>query len=287
MTGTTLQAEHTTAVSPYLRARHRLRTYVSEHPFGYLAFARHKYTTHNVEVIGSHTELVIDGFTRSATTFAVYAFQLAQDRPIRLAHHLHAPAQLIEAARRGIPTVALIREPQGAILSQLIREPYVALPDALFAYSRFYEHLMPYRESFVIGEFTQVTHEFGAVIRQLNDRFGTNFAEFAHSDANVQQCFELCELRETMSPGLLSFESGLVTRDQLRRELQSARAAAREDEPQAWVPSAERGRAKEALRDQWLQSSLTKLRNRAGLVYREFLAGAGQGLPQPDSRSRG
>ena len=98
-------------------ARHRLRTYLSEHPFGYLAFARHKYTTHNVEVIGSRTELVIDGFTRSATTFAVYAFQLAQDRPIRLAHHLHAPAQLIEAARRGIPTMALIREPQGAILS--------------------------------------------------------------------------------------------------------------------------------------------------------------------------
>ena len=93
------------------------------------------------------------------------------------------------------------------------------------------------------------------------------------------ECFELCELRETMSPGLLGFESGLVTRDQLRRELQSARGAAREDERQAWVPSAERERAKEALRDQWLQSSLTKLRNRAGLVYREFLAGAGQGLP--------
>ena len=143
MTGTTFPSARAFSVSPYRRARHRLRTYVSEHPRGYLAFARYKYTGHNVEVIGRDTEMVIDGFTRSATTFAVYAFQLSQDRPIRLAHHLHAPAQLIEAARRGTPTLLLIREPQGAILSQLIREPDVVLRDALFAYARFYEHVLP------------------------------------------------------------------------------------------------------------------------------------------------
>jgi len=287
MTGTTLVSEHTAAVSPYRHARHRLRTYVSGHPLGYLAFARRRYTGHNVEVIGPGTELVIDGFTRSATTFAVYAFQLSQDTPIRLAHHLHAPAQLIEAARRRIPAVVLIREPQGAILSQLIQEPDVALRDALFAYSRFYQRLMPYRESFVIGEFRQVTAEFGAVIRQLNERFGTNFAEFVHSDANVRQCFELCDLRETMAPGLLSFESGLVARDQLRRELESIRGAARKYEQESWLPSAKRDRAKEALRDQWLQPSVAKLRGRAEFVYQEFLAGASHGLPQPDSASRG
>ena len=169
--------------------------------------------------------------------------------------------------------MALIRKPQGAILSQLIREPYVALQDALFAYSRFYEHLMPYRQSFVIAEFSQVTQNFGAVIQQLNTRFGTNFAEFALSDANVREVFELCELRATMSPGLLAFESGLVTRDQLRHELQSARGAALEDEREAWFPSEERKGAKEALRDQWLQPSLAKLRSRAERAYQEFLAG--------------
>ena len=271
MTG---RPERAQAVTPYRRARHRLRTYVSGHRLGYLAFARRKYTGHNVEVIGPGTELVIDGFTRSATTFAVYAFQLAQDSPVRLAHHLHAPAQLIEAARRGIPAVALIREPQGAILSQLFQEPDVALPDALFAYARCYERLMPYRDSLVIGEFRQVTEDFGAVIRQLNKRFGTNFAEFVHSDQNVRQCFELCELRETMAPGLLGFESGLLTRDQLARELEASRGAARKTPADAWVPSATRERAKEAWRDQWLQPSLARLRGRAELAYREFLAGS-------------
>jgi hypothetical protein len=287
MTGMTPAPGHGPAVTPYRRARGRVRTYVSAHPRGYLAFARGKYTGHNVEVIGPGTELVIDGFTRSATTFAVYAFQLAQDSPVRLAHHLHAPAQLIEAARRGIPAVALIREPRGAILSQLIQEPDVTLPDALFAYARFYERLMPYRSSFVIGEFRQVTGEFGAVIRQLNERFGTDFAEFVHTDENARECFELCDLRETMAPGLLGFESGLVTRDQLRRELGAVRGAARKYDQESWIPSETRERAKESLRDQWLQPSLAKPRGRAELAYQVFLAGAGHDLPQPDSRALG
>lgn len=253
MTGAPLPPPRAAAVSPYSRARHRLRTYVCEHPAGYLAVARRKYTWHGVEVIGPGTELVIDGYTRSATTFAVYAFQLTQDRPVRLAHHLHAPAQLIEAARRGLPAVALIRRPQAAILSQLLREPYVALRDAVLAYARFYERLMAYRDSFVIGEFGQVTEDFGAVIKQLNERFGTDFTESVHTDASVRECFELCELRETADPGLLAFESGLVTRAQLPRERESARGATRMGERNAWVPSADRDRAKQALQEQWLQ----------------------------------
>jgi hypothetical protein len=273
MTGTTLPPLRDVAPpSAYRRARHRLRTYVSEHPPGYLAFARHKYPNHNVEVIGPGTELVIDGFTRSATTFAVYAFQLSQYRPVCLAHHLHAPAQLIVAARRGIPALALIREPQGAILSQLIREPDVALRDALVAYARFYEHLLPSRGSFAVGEFHQVTHDFAAVVQQLNARFGTHFAEFVPSEANLHEVSELCQLRGTMSRAVLAFESGLVTRDQLRAELR-ATGAAPAQEQDAWIPSADRDLAKAALRDQWLQPSLARLRGRAQQAYQAFVAG--------------
>ena len=60
------------------RARHRVRTRVSEYPGLYLPFARHKYPGPSPEVISSVTEFVIDGYTRSASTFAVYALQLAQ-----------------------------------------------------------------------------------------------------------------------------------------------------------------------------------------------------------------
>ena len=80
------------------RARHRLRIRGSEIPGIYLPFARRKYPGPSPEVISSATELVIDGYTRSASTFAVYALQLAQATPVRLAHHLHAPAWPARAA---------------------------------------------------------------------------------------------------------------------------------------------------------------------------------------------
>lgn len=254
------------------RVRHRLRTYVSEHPAMYLPFARHKYPGPSPQVINSRTQLVIDGYTRSATTFAVYALQLSQERPLRLAHHLHAPAQFIEAARWGIPALLLIREPQGAILSQLVREPNVALDDALVAYSRFYTCLIPYRDTFVVGEFEQVTHEFGRVVRRLNARFGTSFVEFVHTDANLRECLEFIKLRGTLSKTVLGFESGEITRDQLRRELQAVADGVKPSKARdAWIPSEEREHAKAALREQWLQPSLAKLRDRAQVVYRAFV----------------
>jgi len=274
------------SISVIGRARHRLRTQVTEHPALYLPIARAKRALRldvrdlQRQVINSRTELVIEGYTRCGTTFAVYALQLSQERPVWLAHHWHAPAQLIEAAHRKIPALLVIRRPEDAILSQLVREPNVTIHDALVAYSRFYECLLPYRHSFVVGEFEQVTHEFGPVIRKLNARFGTSFAEFVHTDANVRECLELIKLRGTLSKTLFGFESGEVSREQLDREVQSVGGAKLLDAgdvwdtKDAWVPSEDRTRAKAALREQWLQQpSLAKLRERAQLVYQAHVDG--------------
>ncbi|HJU87208.1 MAG TPA: hypothetical protein VJ788_07580 [Gemmatimonadota bacterium] len=262
-------------VSSARRLRHMLRTRVSEHPALYLPLARRKYPGPEPEVISSETQLVIDGYTRSAGTFAVYAFQLAQDEPVRIAHHLHAPAQLIAAARMRIPTLVLIREPQGAILSQLVQEPHVALRDALVAYARFYLCLHPYRRSFVVGEFNEVTQDLGAVIRRLNKRFGTSFGEFVHTEANMAECFDLIKERPpiterpTGSSIGLEFESGLATRDELRRERQ--RRYGPLPPRDLWVPSAEKEGRKAALRERWLQPELAAPRARAEAVYQWFL----------------
>jgi hypothetical protein len=259
------------------RLRHLARMRISEHPFLYLPLARRRYPGPSPEVIGPDTELVIDGFTRSASTFAVYAFQLAQERPVRVAHHLHAPAQLVEAARRGIPAIALIRDPEGALLSQVIQEPDVALPVALLSYSRFYERLMPFRPSLVVGRFDEVTTDMGAVIRRANARFGTSFVPFEHTEANARACLDLMAERPTPDPRwsstLLSWESGMVTKEELRREQASAaRLSPSASMRTAWVPSAERQHAKEALRSEWEQPRLRELRARAERAYQAFLA---------------
>jgi hypothetical protein len=258
-----------TRVTLARRARHQFRTRFCEVPGLYLPFARRKYPGPSPEVISSQTQFVIDGYTRSASTFAVYALQLAQTTPIRLAHHLHAPAQLIEAARNKVPALVVIREPQGAILSQLIREPDVALRDAIVAYARFYECLLPYADHFVVADFEEVTKDFGAVTRRVNERFGTEFAEFEPSEPNVRRCFELIKLRSTLSPVLLGFESGTVTADELRPEAEIL-ARRQGPAPEAWIPSQDRERSKTALREQWARAELSRLRDRARRVYEAF-----------------
>jgi hypothetical protein len=255
------------------RARHVVRSRVAESPAVYLPFARRKYPGPSPEVISADTELVIDGYTRSASTYAVYALQLAQARPVRLAHHLHAPAQLIEAARRDVPALLLVRDPRDAILSQVVREPGIALRDALVAYARFHERLMPYSEYFVIADFETVTSDFGSVIRELNARFALSLTEFVPTQAAVRECFAFIEQRGSLSPTLLRFESGLVSADQARRELHSLQQRCATGELRdAWRPSEPRRRAKEELSQSWEQAGLTRLRQRAGLVYEEMRA---------------
>ncbi|HKC29977.1 MAG TPA: hypothetical protein VKB75_18325 [Jatrophihabitans sp.] len=253
------------------RVRHRIRTRVSEHPELYLPFARHKYGGLSPRVVDDTTEMVVDGYTRSASTFAVYALQLAQDQPVRLAHHLHAPAQLIEAARRGLPTLLVIREPRGAILSQLIREPGVDMRDAVAAYVRFHRSLRPYRDSMLVGEFEAVTRHFDVVIRRLNARFGLSLHEFVHTPEAVAECMMMIEQRGSLSPQLLGFESGMVSRQVALSAARALADAHTEGElHEAWVPSDSREAAKQRLAEHWTSRRLDGLRAQAYGLYLEF-----------------
>ena len=150
--------------------RWTLRSRLAEHPRLYLPIARRKYPD---AVLSADTELLIEGFTRSAVTFATIAFQLAQPEPVRVAHTLHAAGHVMAAARRGIPSLVIIREPEETVLSAVVREPYVGLERALAAYTRFYAKLQALRGSIVVARFDTVVHDFGSVIRAVNQRFGT------------------------------------------------------------------------------------------------------------------
>jgi hypothetical protein len=261
------------------RVRQMARNQVSRHPAVYLPIARRRYPGPSPEVIGPGTELVIDGYTRSATTFAVYALQLPQPKPVRLAHHLHAPAQLIEAAQRRVPTIALIRQPEGAVLSHLAREPWVDMRDASDGFALFYESLMPYKEHFVIGEFEQVTNDFAGVVRRLNARFGLTLAEFEPTQDNLDLCRELIKERPLLSPVLLGFESGTVSLPELqqhRREGGGAYGGSAQGpdgvDLNSWLPSTGRSQVKDALRKRWHEPSMRKRRLAAEAAYDAFVS---------------
>jgi hypothetical protein len=258
--------------------RWMLRSRLAERPNLYLPVARLKYRD---SVVNDATELVIDGFTRSAVTFATTAFQMSQDRPVRVAHTLHSAGHLVAAARRGLPTLVTIREPDETALSAVIREPYISLRHVLTAYARFYTKIEPYRSRFVIGTFDEITDDFGRVVRKVNERFGTGFGEFEHTEGNVNECYAIIEDRARRPPwstALGEFECGIIGIDEYRRTVASFRE--RGDVPSLAVPerrvqrpSQERANLKGDLRKALEHPSLAGPRSRARRAYEAIAFG--------------
>ncbi len=186
-------------------------------PALYLPFSRWRYGSELA--FGSHTEIVIEGFPRSANSFAVDAFRLAQARHVPVAHHLHAPAQVMAAARSGVPAVVLVRDPKPAIVSYLLWERDADPQHAAANYLSFYQSLKSCQDDFVVADFDQVTTDFGTVIGRVNARFGTAFHEFDHSEDNVKRCFEAIERDSRARRGDLR-ESEVARPSETRKILQ-------------------------------------------------------------------
>ncbi len=224
------------------------KTVVAEYPLLALPIARWR---HGIPV-GDDTRIVIEGFPRTGTSFAVAAFDLAQEGEVRIACHVHAPAQIVAGTRRSLPCVVIAREPEETSLSFVIRNPHLTIRQALRGYLRFYEPLLGLRGRFVVGTFEQVTNDFGGVTRRVNEWFGTTFREFEHTEENVRRCFEAID-------------------EDYRRRLPEGEALER----QVARPSEWRSRMKDELRSSYRASSSASLRARAERVFEAFADASG------------
>ena len=194
------------------------------------------------------TEIVIEGYPRSANTFAVAAFLLAQRRPVRIARHLHAPAQVIQGVRWGIPVLVLIRRPEDAVLSLLVREPHLSAKQALIEYIWFYERISLYSSNFILATFDEVTKDFGLVIQKVNVHFGTSFSIFKHTEENVKKAFQLIEEMDQKDTGRAEVTENTVAR-----------------------PSEHRKRIKKERREELYHPSLAILLQRASEIYQQMV----------------
>jgi len=180
--------------------REQVRRYVGEHPFLFFNFYRVRPRYRHL-LVDRRTQLVIEGFPRSGNTFAVVAFEQAQRKRVRIAHHLHMPAHVMQAVRWRIPTLVLIRKPTDAVLSLTIREPQIPIRQAMKHYVSFYDKVAGYRSAFVVGSFEEVIQDYGAVLERVNVKFGTRFSLFKHSKDNVEDVFSHIEERHRARSG--------------------------------------------------------------------------------------
>lgn len=137
--------------------------------------------------------IVIEGFLRSGNTFSYAAFTLANGAEAHVGRHLHSPAHVLRAARLGLPTVVLIRQPRDALLSYLMRRDTLTPHDAVLEYLDFYRTAWPVRDRFVTATFDRVISDFGSVIEEVNERFGTSFRRYEPTAENEAAAFAVVE----------------------------------------------------------------------------------------------
>jgi hypothetical protein len=169
------------------RAVHHAVTWASTRPRLYYAL-RAATGTLDGQCVTRATEVVIEGFPRSANSTTVNTFLAWQGRPVAVAHHKHHAAQLLRAVEWQIPAIVLIRRPADAIISlrALAEEGRVragatgrgnalTFADVAWAWLCFYRALLPVKASLVVAPFDVVTKALAPTIDRVNARFGTRF----------------------------------------------------------------------------------------------------------------
>jgi hypothetical protein len=236
------------AIAAICQARemyYRLRYFISGYPRLYMPLVRYQHRYKLDRVVTPDTDLVIEAFGRTGTTFANYAFLAAQTRRVRTVHHTHAAAQVITAVKMKIPTLVIVRDPLDVSLSHMVRHR-VSARAALTAWIRFHIRILAVREGIVLCSFQQMITNFTPVIERINQKFDAGFELWRHTNENEAAIFDFIATRNR-------------GRFSENKDLERLRALA--------LPTPWRETQKEHLRTQLEARSLAPLRQKAQKLF--------------------
>jgi hypothetical protein len=185
----------------------RVRQFTARYPW--MFFTLYQLSPVNRKLMVTHkTRITIEGYPRSANTYAVYAFRhsnpdIGWDE---IGHHLHVQAQILRSRDYDVPVILLIRHPLEAVRSLVVRHRFIPVNEALEDYTRFYTDLLPLRDSFVIVDFEMAISDMGGVIDLVNSKFGKQFNVFPDHDEEAKAAVfaEIDKRNEKMDKGQVS-----------------------------------------------------------------------------------
>ena len=171
-------------------------------------------------VVTPESQFCVEGFPRSANTYAVAAMLVSQSISIEvIARHTHLVGQVRRAIQMSVPTMILIRNPAEAAVSLKLFAPYLSLRQCLRAYERFYSGLLQYKDDLVIAKFEQVTDDYNEVLKQMNHKFGLDLKSFDKATMEVE-VFDLVEqLDKRIHRNNLTNEFTVARPSERRRDL--------------------------------------------------------------------
>ena len=181
--------------------QHKFKWLLQRFPAFYIKvqMLRYKGKRYQNKIIAKDSDIVIEGYPRSANSFSMKAFKFSNGDGYKIATHLHAYPQVIMALRYKVPTLVLIRHPFDCISSyaalraqakgyENVKDTF-SLSWMLEDYIVFYSALKPFKGKFLMAEFSQVLDDYGLVISKLNEMFNTEFIPFDHSPENEKAVF--------------------------------------------------------------------------------------------------
>ncbi len=140
-------------------------------------------------VVSKKTIIVVEGFPRSANTFAFHIFRKSLlkmniDSLGKIGHHIHTTAQIKTALKKKIPILVIIRSPEEAIASYILKrygtnsvkniEKIIDID--LYYWIYFYSMIYKLRKHLVISDFGEVISKYDKTIEKINERFDKKFA---------------------------------------------------------------------------------------------------------------
>lgn len=135
------------------------------------------------------TDICIEGFPRSANSFAYHYFKRANP-DLCIAHHIHVPSQLEAAVQLRVPLVVLLRKPLDAIQSLMIIYENLSVGLALWSYERSYSITMRHLDRVVLSRFETTINSPEIIVRCLNDRFNLELAAPKLSNSDRESIFK-------------------------------------------------------------------------------------------------
>jgi hypothetical protein len=227
------------------RFKNDLRRFIGQYSSLYLSI---KKIQGKYGILNSQTEIVIEGYPRCANSFAEAAFRVAQDKEVSIAHHTHAPAQVLDAVKKNIPTIVVFRDPDDAVISRMMRDKKLKPAEAYNEYIWFYNSIWGVLDSCVLSNFEQTINCFGETIRAVNKYYNTRFNEFEHSNAEaVKRAKELIDELSLQRIGRATQYSKLNQDSKKSRNMQ-----------------------KESLKSSIKQESIKSVRNKANMIYEQL-----------------
>ncbi|HUC37230.1 MAG TPA: hypothetical protein VMR97_08915 [Acidimicrobiales bacterium] len=177
-------------------------------------------------MVTSETELVIEGFPRSANTYAFTAFWVSNGRDFPVAKPNHSARNVLVGVRRAVPVILLVRRPLDSVASQLIYRPALTARSVLSAYIRFHERVLPVVDRVVLAPFDSVVEDFGAVVREVNDRFGTSFVAYEPTAENEDRVRFEIDTWDFVESGMVEIREATVSRPSKERDARKPAAVA-------------------------------------------------------------